>query len=230
MHLAILNDNLWFPPVTEALPDGLLAAGGDLSAERLLLAYHNGIFPWYNEEEPPLWWSPDPRFVLYPEELRVSKSMRQVLRGGAFEFRMNTSFPDVIRACMQTERPGQDGTWITPDVAHAYTTLHQQGYAHCAEAWQDGRLVGGLYGVWLGKVFFGESMFSHISNASKFAFINWVQHLRQQDVQLVDCQVYTAHLESLGARMMPRQVFIEMVETLAGKYSPTLTLPRGEGV
>lgn len=214
MHLTILDSSSWFPPVEEALPDGLLAAGGDLSAERLLLAYRNGIFPWYNEDEPPLWWCPDPRFVLYPSELRVSKSMRQVMNSGAFEFRMNTCFAEVIRHCMLTERPGQDGTWISPDVAHAYTHLHRLGHAHCAEAWMNGQLVGGLYGVWLGGMFFGESMFSHVSNASKFAFIHWVQHLQQQGVQLIDCQVYTAHLESLGARMIPRGEFVEMVKKL----------------
>ncbi|GAA4462805.1 leucyl/phenylalanyl-tRNA--protein transferase [Nemorincola caseinilytica] len=211
MRLTILDDKLWFPPVENALPDGLLAAGGDLSADKLLLAYRNGIFPWYNEDEPPLWWCPDPRFVLYPAGLRVSKSMRQVLRSGTFEFRMNTGFAQVIRHCMQVPRPGQDGTWISPDVAHAYTQLHRLGHAHCAEAWQDGQLVGGLYGVWLGKVFFGESMFSRVSNASKFAFINWVQHLQQHGVQLIDCQVHTAHLQSLGARMIPRKEFVEMV-------------------
>ncbi len=213
MHLTVLDSELWFPPVSEALPDGLLAAGGDLSPERLLLAYHNGIFPWYNEGEPPLWWCPDPRFVLFPAELRISKSMKQILKKGQLTFRTNTSFDQVIRACMAIERPDQDGTWITEDVVNAYSLLHHMGYAHCAEAWLGNELVGGLYGVWLGNVFFGESMFSRVSNASKFAFINWVQLLQQQGVQLIDCQVYTAHLESLGARMIPRTEFCSLLHT-----------------
>lgn len=214
MQLHILDNNLWFPPVEAALPDGLLAAGGDLSAERLLLAYRNGIFPWFNDDEPPLWWCPDPRFVLLPHRLKVSKSMRQVLRNGTFEFRMNTSFDAVIHNCAHTPRPDQDGTWITSDVAHAYSRMHRLGYAHSAEAWQNGKLVGGLYGIWLGNVFFGESMFSHVSNASKFTFIHWVNHLQQHSVQLIDCQVYTEHLESMGAEMMPRTQFTALVHKL----------------
>lgn len=217
MQLYLLNKDLWFPPVEEALPDGLMAAGGDLSVERLLLAYRNGIFPWFSEDEPPLWWCPDPRFVLVPHRLKISKSMRQVLRNGNFEFRMNTAFAEVISACAHTPRPDQDGTWITSEVAQAYITMHRQGYAHSAEAWQDGKLVGGLYGIWLGKVFFGESMFSHRSNASKFAFIHWVEYLKQNGLQLIDCQVYTEHLESLGAEMIPRREFVELVRKLVGE-------------
>lgn len=208
------NNDLWFPPVTDALDEGLLAIGGDLSRERLLLAYRNGIFPWFNEDEPPMWWSPDPRFVLFPGELKVSKSMKQVLRSHKFEFRTDTAFEQVINNCRQAPRPGQDGTWISPDVMNAYIGLHKAGYAHSAEAWQDGVLAGGLYGVLLGRAFFGESMFAHVSNASKFAFISWVQLLQEKGIELIDCQVYTEHLESLGACMIPRAQFISLVHLL----------------
>jgi len=211
MPVHILDDSLWFPPVTDAEPDGLLAAGGDLSADRLLLAYENGIFPWFNDDEPPLWWCPDPRFVLFPEALYVSKSMRQVINRAEFEFRTDTSFAAVIKNCGAISRKGMDGTWITPEIAEAYIELHRLGFAHSAEAWQNGELVGGLYGVKLGNVFFGESMFSRQSNASKFAFINWVTKLKEQGVRLIDCQVHTAHLESLGAEMMPRSRFIKLL-------------------
>ena len=212
--LYLLSDELYFPPVTQALDDGLLALGGDLGAQRLLLAYSMGIFPWYSHDEPPLWWSPDPRFVIFPGELKVSKSMKQLLKRNAFDFRVNTSFETVIRNCMNAPRPGQDGTWISEDVVEAYTTLHHMGHAFSAEAWQDDELIGGLYGILMGKVFFGESMFSRRSNASKYAFIKWVQLLQEQGVQLIDCQVYTDHLESLGARMIPRATFVDMLDEL----------------
>jgi leucyl/phenylalanyl-tRNA--protein transferase len=214
MQLHILDDTLWFPPVTEALDDGLLAVGGDLSVERLLLAYNSGIFPWYAEDEPPMWWSPDPRFVLFPDELKVSKSMKQVLKRNTFQFKMNTVFEQVINNCRMVFREGQGGTWIGDDVVAAYTQLHKLGYAHSAEAWQDGELVGGLYGIWLGNAFFGESMFAHRSNASKFAFINMVELLQSRGVQLIDCQVYTEHLESLGAVMIDRNTFIKLINEL----------------
>jgi len=214
MPLTLLGKEIWFPPVEQALPDGLLAVGGDLSRERLLLAYRSGIFPWYDEEEPPLWWSPDPRFVLFPGELRVSKSMQKVIAGGSFEFRVNTCFEEVVHHCRSVPREGQDGTWITEDVASAYCDLHKAGYAHSAETWQNGVLVGGLYGVMLGKVFYGESMFSLVSNASKFAFISWVRKLTSQGIELIDCQVHTAHLESLGARMVPRADFKALLAKL----------------
>ena len=214
MQLHILDDTLWFPPVTEALDDGLLAVGGDLSVERLLLAYNSGIFPWYAEDEPPMWWSPDPRFVLFPDELKVSKSMKQVLKRNTFQFKMNTVFEQVINNCRMVFRAGQGGTWIGDDVVAAYTQLHKLGYAHSAEAWQDGELVGGLYGIWLGNAFFGESMFAHRSNASKFAFINMVELLQSRGVQLIDCQVYTEHLESLGAVMIDRNTFIKLINEL----------------
>jgi leucyl/phenylalanyl-tRNA--protein transferase len=217
MQLTILTEDLWFPPVTKALPDGLLAAGGDLSRDRLLLAYRSGIFPWFNEDEPPLWWSPDPRFVLFPQELKVSKSMKKVVSSGQFEYRTNTAFRQVIDNCRCIDRPGQDGTWITPEIADAYCDLHNIGVAHSAEAWHNGELVGGLYGIRMGKAFFGESMFSGVSNASKFAFISLVQSLHSEGVQLIDCQVHTEHLESLGARMIPRHSFIDLVTTLVNK-------------
>lgn len=191
--------------------DGLLAIGGDLSTERLLLAYRSGIFPWYNENEPICWWSPDPRFVLFPEELKVSSSMKTVLQNGRFRFTANKAFEKVIQHCKAVARPGQEGTWISPAMQKAYTTLHELGYAHSAEAWQDGELVGGLYGIRLGNLFFGESMFSLQPNASKFAFINYVRQLQKEQVQLIDCQVYTSHLESLGARMIPRELFMQFL-------------------
>jgi leucyl/phenylalanyl-tRNA--protein transferase len=214
MPLHVLDNNLWFPPVSEALPDGLLAIGGDLSEERLLLAYRKGIFPWFDGDVP-MWWSPDPRFVLFPNELKVSKSMKVLLKRNAFEFTTNKAFADVIRACKEKEREGQNGTWITDDVELAYIGLHQRGYAHSAEVWLNGELAGGLYGVRLGNVFFGESMFSHVSNASKFAFIKYADQLIQEGVQLTDCQVHTEHLESLGARMIEREEFMEYMKGLA---------------
>jgi leucyl/phenylalanyl-tRNA--protein transferase len=202
-----LEKELYFPPVDFAEPDGLLAIGGDLSAERLLLAYRHGIFPWY-EGRYILWWCPDPRFVLFPDELKISKSMKVLLKKNAFEFTVNKAFEQVIHDCKEIKRPGQKGTWITDEVESAYTELHKLGYSISAEVWQDGSLAGGVYGVLLGKVFFGESMFSRISNASKYAFIKFVEILKMKKVELIDCQVYTEHLESLGARMISRKEFI----------------------
>lgn len=204
MH--ILSSKLIFPPVEDALEDGLLAIGGDLSTERLKLAYQEGIFPWY-EGNTPLWWSPDPRFVLFPEKLYVSKSMKQVIKRKEFDYAFNTSFSDVIHHCKVNNRPGQLGTWITDKVESAYTELHKEGLAVSAEAWKNGVLVGGLYGIRMGRLFFGESMFSHVSNASKFAFIQLVSQLVRENVVLIDCQVYTEHLESLGAEMISRKLF-----------------------
>jgi leucyl/phenylalanyl-tRNA---protein transferase len=211
MQLHILDNRIWFPPVTDALEDGLLAIGGDLSTERLLTAYRQGIFPWYDGDVP-LWWCPDPRFVLYPHKLRISKSMKQLLKQQRFHFTMNTAFEQVIKQCMLVKRPGQDGTWINEDVIKAYTTLHYQGFAQSAEVWYNDELVGGLYGVRLGNLFFGESMFSLVSNASKYAFICYVQQLIQQGIVLIDCQVYTEHLESLGAEMISRAKFIKVLK------------------
>ncbi len=210
MSLFFLDDSTDFPPVEAAEPDGLLAIGGDLSTERLLQAYRSGIFPWYSEG-PILWWSPDPRFVLFPGELKISKSMRPLLNGQRFRFTCDTAFDAVVRACRDIPRAGQTGTWIGEDMTRAYTDLHRLGYAHSAEAWEDGKLVGGLYGVKLGKVFFGESMFSRIPNASKFAFIRLVQQLQKEGLMVIDCQVYTEHLESLGARMIPRKEFCALL-------------------
>ena len=207
MPLHVLDNRLWFPPVEDALEDGLLAIGGDLSTERLLLAYRKGIFPWYDGDMP-LWWSPDPRFVLFPRNLKVSKSMRQVIKQNKFVFAINTSFKKVIDACMIMKRTDQDGSWINDDVINAYTKLHQQGVAHSAEAWLNDELVGGLYGIKMGKLFFGESMFSTVSNASKFAFISYVKQLTEEGIVMIDCQVHTSHLESLGAGMISRDEFL----------------------
>lgn len=208
MPLHVLNNNLWFPAVTDALPDGLLAIGGDLSVERLLLAYQKGIFPWFDGEVP-VWWCPDPRFVLFPNELKVSKSMKVLLKRNAFEFTVNKAFEQVIKACKEKERTDQNGTWITDSVEAAYIQLHRLGYAASAEAWINNELAGGLYGVQMGNIFFGESMFSHVSNASKYAFIKFVKLLTEDGAKLIDCQVYTEHLESLGAKMIDRNEFLQ---------------------
>ena len=213
MPLFALDKELVFPPVHLAEPDGLLAMGGDLSPERLLLAYRNGIFPWY-ESDTILWWCPDPRFVLLPDELKISKSIKLLLSRNEFEFTTNKAFVKVIHLCKETKRPGQDGTWITDEVEKAYVKFHELGYAHSAEVWKDGELAGGLYGIRLGKVFFGESMFSKISNASRFAFIKYVQQLKEEGIELIDCQVYTEYLESLGAGMIDRKDFITRLEDL----------------
>lgn len=215
--MIFLGDSAGFPPVSKADADGLLAVGGDLSPQRLLQAYHHGIFPWYNEGELIQWWCPDPRFVLFPHKLRVSKSMQQCLRQPAFTFTVNAAFEQVINHCKTIRRNGQPGTWIQDEVVEAYTKLHQMGVAISAEAWADGTLAGGLYGIKLGHAFFGESMFSRQSNASKFAFIKLVQQLEKEGLQLIDCQVYTSHLESLGAEMIPRSMFIQLLSQYAGR-------------
>jgi len=214
MPLHVLNNTLWFPPVDDTLPDGLLAMGGDLHTERLLVAYKQGIFPWYDGDVP-LWWCPDPRFVLFPKELYVSKSMKVLLKRNAFTFTTNKAFKEVIANCRQIDRKDQLGTWITDDVQASYTKLHEMGYAISAEAWNNNNeLVGGLYGIKMGKVFFGESMFSKESNASKYAFISLVHQLQQEGIELIDCQVYTEHLESLGARMISRKEFMSLLKEL----------------
>lgn len=204
MH--ILNQHINFPKVTEADHEGLLAIGGDLSVERLLLAYNSGIFPWFNEDEVILWWSPDPRFVLYPEDLKVSKSMKQFLRNCNFEVTINKDFKAVITNCAKVKRVGQSGTWITNNMINAYCKLHKLGYAKSVEVWHNNELVGGFYGVDLNNgVFCGESMFANKSNASKAAFITFIQNT---NYSLIDCQVYTAHLERLGAKEISRTKFL----------------------
>ena len=210
MSLPILDDKIWFPPIETALEDGLLAMGGDVSTERLIKAYEEGIFPWF-EGKTPLWWSPNPRFVLFPAHLKVSATMKQVIKRQAFVFKTNTAFDQVIANCKKIKRAGQQGTWITPAVEKAYNILHQLGIAHSAEAWKGGTLVGGLYGIKMGKLFFGESMFSNQSNASKFAFISYVKQLEAEGIVLIDCQVYTDHLESLGAEMIDRDLFKQLL-------------------
>lgn len=204
-----LNEHIIFPNPELAEPDGLLAIGGDLSYQRLLLAYENGIFPWYSDDEPILWYSPHERFVLYPSELRVTKSMRQVLRSDKFKVTVNEAFEAVIEACSAVPRTGQDGTWITGDMKQAYITLHQMGYAHSYEVWEGDTLVGGLYGVDAGRVFCGESMFSKVSNASKTALTALCQTGKYE---LVDCQVHTEHLESMGARFINRNDYLAVLQ------------------
>ncbi|AXO81020.1 leucyl/phenylalanyl-tRNA--protein transferase [Olleya aquimaris] len=202
-----LNTSNNFPDVSQATEDGLLAVGGDLSPERLLDAYQKGIFPWFEDDNTILWWSPDPRFVLFPEDLKVSKSMKQVLRNTDFEVTVNTNFEAVINACAAANRPGQDDTWITKGMIEAYTKLNQLGYAKSIEVWLDKELVGGLYGIDLNNgVFCGESMFTKVSNASKVGFISFIQNT---NYKLIDCQVYTNHLESLGAIDIPRYQFLK---------------------
>lgn len=212
MH--ILSKDIKFPSVTEALSDGLLAIGGDLSIDRLLLAYHSGIFPWYSPGDPIIWYSPDPRMVLFPKELKISKSMRQVLRKAPFDITFNTNFEKVIQNCASITRSGQNGSWITTEMQQAYLKLHQLGYAISAEVWIDQDLVGGLYGIWLEdqKIFCGESMFTKVSNASKFAFIKLVEYLNTKQVRLIDCQVYTDHLASLGAKEISRDDFMKFLD------------------
>jgi leucyl/phenylalanyl-tRNA--protein transferase len=202
-----------FPEVEQALtePNGLLAIGGDLSAERLLSAYRRGIFPWYSEGEPILWWSPDPRCVLFPDDLRVSRSLRATLKRGHFGLSIDRAFRDVMTACAGPRR-GQTGTWVTPDLIEAYSRLHRLGYAHSVESWRNDRLVGGLYGVALGRVFFGESMFAHETDASKVCLVHLVRRLRENDFKLIDCQVDSRHLQSLGAVTIPRKRFIELLQ------------------
>lgn len=212
--LFILSDDLYFPPVENANNEGLLAVGGDLSIERLLLAYKSGIFPWFNEASPILWWSPDPRMVLFPKKIKISKSMRKVLRSNQFRLTKNTCFEVVIEHCATLPRSGQDGTWITPQMKEAYIELHKDGHAKSYEVWEGNNLVGGLYGIDLGHIFCGESMFSTTDNASKFAFILLAQELASKNYALIDCQIYTEHLERLGAEEIRRSSFIKQLKQL----------------
>ncbi len=205
-----LIEELIFPDPTLAEEDGLLAIGGDLSIERLILAYQNGIFPWFDEESPILWYSPHQRFVLFPSEVKISKSMRQVLNANQFQITINSNFKNVIKACADAKREGQDGTWITEEMQAAYYKLHLAGNVHSIEVWQKGQLVGGLYGVQINKVFCGESMFSTQSNASKAALI-WL--CQNGNFDLIDCQIHSQHLESLGARMIDRKEFTSFLKS-----------------
>lgn len=206
------DDSLAFPEPALANRNGLLAVGGDLSPERLLKAYQMGIFPWYNPEENILWWSPDPRFVLFPSELKVQRSMRPYFNQSRFQLTIDQHFETVMRECSQTLRPGQHGTWISEEMIEGYVRLHQLGFAHSVEVWNGSELVGGLYGIALGKCFFGESMFAKTSNASKFGFITLVQRLEKLGYTLIDCQQQTGHLASMGARPIRRKGFLEYLE------------------
>jgi leucyl/phenylalanyl-tRNA--protein transferase len=213
-----------FPSVDTALtePNGLLAAGGDLSPERILAAYRHGIFPWFSPGEPILWWSPDPRMVLLPTEMKISRSLSRTLRSARYEVRLDTAFAEVIAACATTPRHGQSGTWITREMQSAYMRLHELGYAHSVEVIMDNQLVGGLYGMAVGRVYFGESMFSHRRDASKIALAHLCEHLKREEFGIIDCQMETPHLASLGARTIPRHEFIAAL-----KRFTTTDLPPG---
>jgi leucyl/phenylalanyl-tRNA--protein transferase len=205
----LLSKDLIFPPVHLAEENGLLALGGDLTSERLMLAYRQGIFPWFSEGEPILWYSPDPRMVLFPNKLRISKSMKQLMRKQKFHITFNQHTSDIIAHCKNIERKDQAGTWITNEMQEAYLNLHRKGFVKSVEVWEGNDLVGGLYGIDLGTIFCGESMFSKVSNASKIAFIYLAQHLEKQNYVLIDCQIYNDHLASLGAEEIPRARFLE---------------------
>ncbi|WP_026711155.1 leucyl/phenylalanyl-tRNA--protein transferase [Flavobacterium filum] len=208
-----LTKELYFPPVSEASPEGILAVGGDLSAERLLLAYKNGIFPWFDDDEPILWWSPPERMVVNPREYKVAKSLRNIINRNIFKVTFDTAFEEVITNCQSIKRRGQKGTWITNSMLEAYLQLHQLGIAKSVEVWQNDELVGGLYGVDLGKIFCGESMFSLVSNASKVAFVTLIQKLNVENYHLLDCQVHNSHLEKLGAFEISRQNYIKILKS-----------------
>lgn len=218
-----------FPPVTVALkePNGLLAAGGDLSPQRLLAAYRRGIFPWFSPGEPILWWSPDPRMVLLPQQLRISRSLAKTLRNSNYTVCLDSAFDKVIAACAGTPRAGQAGTWITSEMQSAYQHLHLLGFAHSVETWREGKLVGGLYGIAIGKAFFGESMFSHCTDASKIAFAHLCAFLTAQGFGIIDCQMETRHLASLGARPISRAGFLVQIDSLISESKPAQVWPAG---
>lgn len=212
-----------FPPVERALknPNGLLAAGADLSVERLLEAYRRGVFPWYSKGQPPLWWSPDPRMVLFCDELKVPRSLAKSIRNKGYEVRVDNAFPEVLKGCAEPRR-NEPGTWLGPDMRVAYARLHQDGYAHSFETWRDGELVGGLYGVALGRMFYGESMFSRATDASKVALVELVSYLKTRGYPLIDCQMHTPLLESLGAREIARREFLRALAGLVNYPEPPL--------
>ena len=222
-----LTDHMVFPPVEEAEEWGGLAVGGDLSPDRLLLAYRSGIFPWYDESQPIVWYAPNPRFVLFPRNLKVSRRMRPLLNQQRFDITYDQQFQEVIRRCQQIQRPGQSGTWITEAMREAYCQLHTLGHAHSVEVWQHGELVGGLYGLLLGSVFFGESMFSQADNASKIGFITLARKLRDCGCTLIDCQVHTPHLERWGAENIPRSTYMD---ALAQGLAHSIRWPASEGL
>jgi leucyl/phenylalanyl-tRNA--protein transferase len=212
--MVFLTSELWFPDLNQTHESGIVAVGGDLSVERLLLAYRSGIFPWFNEDDPILWWCPDQRMVLFPEKLHISKSMRPLLKKNKFKVTFNQAFEKVMTACATIEREGQAGTWITDEMILAYSSLHKMGIAQSVEVWDQDSLVGGLYGIYLKEhgVFCGESMFAKKSNASKYAFIKMVEHFQTKGLKLIDCQIHTTHLESLGAQLIEREVFLDYLE------------------
>tara|TARA_B110000046_G_scaffold30260_2_gene31960 strand:+ start:5730 stop:6413 length:684 start_codon:yes stop_codon:yes gene_type:complete len=216
MPIYQLTDTVSMPLSNLAEPDGLLAVGGDLSTERLILAYENGIFPWYSADQPILWWSPPKRMILYPHLLRVSKSLKKSIEKGGFELRIDENFIHVMQLCGKTKRKKQDGTWVTQEMIDAYDHLHQMGFAHSFEIWKNDELVGGLYGISLGRAFFGESMFSTVTDASKVALFHLHAFAVENDFKFIDCQLHTSHLESLGAREIDREQYLqELAETLA---------------
>ncbi len=225
MPVFLLNEDLVFPDPDQANEDGLLAIGGDLRPDRLLLAYETGLFPWYSPPDPVLWWCPDPRCVLFLDELKISKSMRNVLNRGSFSVTFDEAFLEVVDGCRSVDRKGQQGTWITSEVMESYHYLHRLGVAHSVEVWQKGKLVGGLYGVSLGRMFFGESMFATVSNASKVGFIALVELLKPLGFPFIDCQIYNDHLGSLGATYISRREFLDTLaqqlryDTLRGSWA-----------
>ena len=212
MPVFLLTDKIEFPPPHLASKEGLLAIGGDLSRERLLLAYRMGIFPWFSDDEPILWWSPDPRLVLYPNEIKISKTLKKIMQKGLFKVTMDSAFVQVINQCAQIRIQNNQGTWILEDIIDAYCKLHESGFAHSVEAWYQGELAGGLYGVSLGKCFFGESMFTRISNASNVALVTLVEYLNKLSFDIIDCQLTTEHLLRFGAKEIPRAAFLNQLE------------------
>ena len=212
MNVILLTDKIVFPPPHLASSEGLLAVGGDINQERLLLAYRMGIFPWFSDDEPILWWSPDPRLVLYPREIKISKTLKKIMKKGLFKVTMDSAFVQVINQCAQIRLQNNQGTWIVEDMIDAYCKLHESGFAHSVETWYQGELAGGLYGVSLGKCFFGESMFTRISNASNVALVKLVEYLNALSFDMIDCQLTTEHLLRFGAKEIPRITFLKQLE------------------